>query len=59
MEGKKSYGVTDVLRVIFLVVFALPFVGGYLILDKEMETKVIGGILCIVGLVIWFLFGIH
>lgn len=59
MERVKSYGVMNVLRAIFLVVFALPFVGGYLILDKEMETKVFGGILCIVGLIIWFLFGIN
>lgn len=59
MKNEKSYGVMDVLMVVFLAVFALPFMGGFLILDKEMETKIIGGILCIVGLVIWFLFGIH
>lgn len=59
MKREKSYGIMEVLMVIFFAVFALPFMGGYLMLDHEMETKVIGGILCVVGLVIWFLFGIH
>lgn len=59
MRREKSYGWMEVLKVVFLAIFALPFVGGYLMLDRERETKVIGGILCIVGLVIWFLFGIH
>lgn len=45
--------------VIFMGVFALPFLGAYLMIDEEMETKMIGGILCIIGLVIWFLFGIR
>lgn len=59
MKRERSYGIMEILKVVFLAVFALPFMGGYLMLDKEMETKVIGGILCVVGLVIWFLFGIH
>lgn len=59
MKRERSYGMMEILKVVFLAVFALPFMGGYLMLDKEMETKVIGGILCVVGLVIWFLFGIH
>lgn len=59
MRREKSYGIMEILKVVFLAVFALPFVGGYLMLSKEMETKIIGGIICIIGLVIWFLFGIH
>ncbi len=59
MKQGRKYRTLDIMRVIFLILFAMPFVGGYLCLDKEVETKVIGGILCIVGLVIWFLFGIH
>ncbi len=59
MKSKKSYRVMDILKVVFLAIFALPFMGGYLMLDREMGTKVIGGILFVVGLVIWFLFGIH
>lgn len=59
MKRERSYGMMEILKVVFLAVFALPFMGGYLMLDKEMETKVIGGILCVIGLVIWFLFGIH
>lgn len=59
MKRERSYGMMEVLKVVFLAIFALPFMGGYLMLDRNMETKVIGGILFIVGLVIWFLFGIH
>lgn len=59
MRSTDKNRITDALAIIFLAVFAMPFFGGYLMLDKEMETKVIGGILCIVGLVIWFLFGIN
>lgn len=59
MKRERSYGMMEILKVVFLAVFALPFMGGYLMLDKEVETKVIGGILCVIGLVIWFLFGIH
>lgn len=58
----KSRGVCktiEILRMIFLAVFALPFLGGYYLLDEDMEKKVIGGILCVIGLAIWFLFGVH
>lgn len=59
MRREKSYGIMEMLLVVFLAIFALPFLGGYLMLEKEMETKVIGGILCVIGLAIWFVFGIH
>ena len=59
MISKGVYKITGILRMIFLAVFALPFLGGYYLLDEDMEKKVIGGILCIVGLAIWFLFGVH
>ena len=59
MKREKSYGIMEILTVLFFAVFALPFMGGYLMLDREMETKVIGGILFVIGLVIWFLFGIN
>ena len=45
--------------VIFMVIFAMPFVGANLILDEDRETKVIGGILCVIGLAIWFGFAIR
>lgn len=59
MESKKRCEATRVVTMVFLAVFALPFLGGYYMLDRNVETKVIGGILCILGLVIWFLFGVH
>lgn len=59
MKREKSYGIMEIMRVIFFAVFALPFVGGYLMLERDRETKVIGGVLFAMGLVIWFLFGIQ
>ncbi len=59
MKREKGYGIMEYMMVIFFAVFALPFVGGYLMLDRDRETKVIGGILFVIGLVIWFLFGIQ
>lgn len=59
MKSTNKNRISDALTIIFLVIFAMPFFGGYLMLDKEIETKVLGGILCIVGLVIWFLFGLN
>ena len=49
----------DAFTVLFLAVFAMPFYGGYMLLDEERENKVLGGILLLVGIVIWFLFGLH
>jgi len=57
--NKSNNKVADALMVIFFAVFAMPFFGGYLMLDREVETKIIGGILCIIGLAIWFLFGLN
>lgn len=51
--------VTDALIVLFFAIFAMPFFGGYLMLNENRETKFVGGILCFVGLVIWFLIGIN
>ena len=59
MKQEKSCGIIEIMMVVFFAVFALPFVGGYLMLDRERETKIIGAILCAIGLVIWFLFGIQ
>lgn len=59
MKREKTYGIMEIMMVIFFAVFAMPFMGGYLMLDHDRETKVIGGILFAIGLVIWFLFGIQ
>lgn len=57
MRGKDR--VTDALALIFLAIFAMPFLGGYFMLSENKETKFVGAILCLVGLVIWFLVGIN
>ena len=57
MRGKDR--ITDALALIFLAIFAMPFLGGYLMLGENRETKFVGAILCFVGLVIWFLVGIN
>lgn len=56
--GKES-SIVQILMMIFVAVFALPFLGGYYMLERKMEKKVIGGILCVLGLAIWFQFGVH
>ena len=57
MRGKDR--VTDALGILFFAIFAMPFFGGYLMLNENKETKFLGSILCFVGLVIWFLVGIN
>ena len=56
---KNKNRLMDAFTVLFLAVFAMPFYGGYMLLDEERENKVLGGILLLVGIVIWFLFGLH
>ncbi len=51
--------IADAFTVLFLAVFAMPFYGGYMLLDEERENKILGGILFVVGIVIWLLFGLH
>lgn len=59
MKSKKLGGVLGIIIAVFMAVFALPFLGGYFMLEKNTQTKVIGAILLVVGVVIWFLFGVH
>lgn len=59
MKNENTSRVMEGLAVLFLAIFAMPFFGGYMMLDENRETKIIGGILCVVGLVIWFLFGLN
>lgn len=51
--------VTDAFMILFFAIFAMPFFGGYMMLNENRETKFIGGILCFVGLAIWLLIGIN
>ncbi len=51
--------ITEAFTILFLAIFAMPFFGGYMMLNDNRETKFVGGILCFVGLAIWFLIGIN
>lgn len=55
----KKNRLMDAFTVLFLAVFAMPFYGGYMMLEEGRENKILGGILFAVGIVIWFLFGLH
>ena len=53
-------GLLGILAVIFLAVVAMPFVGGYvLITGKEDGSKLLGGALLVVGIILWVALGIH
>lgn len=53
-------GVTGCLAIVLIVVFAMPLVGGYLLLTgKDDESKAIGFLLLVVGIIIWIVAGIH
>ena len=59
MKTRRMENIMEAFAVLLFGIFAMPFFGGYLMLDKNTETKCIGGILLIVGLVIWFMYGLH
>ena len=59
MNLGKDSGIVQILMIVFVAVFALPFLGGYYMLERKTKKKVIGGILCVLGLAIWFQFGVH
>lgn len=53
-------GLLGILAVIFLAVVDMPFVGGYvLITGKEDGSKLLGGVLLVVGIILWVALGIH
>lgn len=48
------------LAVVLLAIFAMPLVGGYvLITGKEDGSKLLGGSLLVVGLIIWAVLGLR
>ena len=57
--GKQLEKSDLILVMLFIIVFALPFLGGYYMTEKSVGKKVVGGILCVIGLAIWFRFGVH
>lgn len=58
--GYSGGGLLGILAVIFLAVVDMPFVGGYvLITGKEDGSKLLGGVLLVVGIILWVALGIH
>lgn len=58
--GNSGGGLLGILVVIFLAVVTMPFVGGYvLITGKEDGSKLLGGVLLVVGIILWVALGIH
>lgn len=48
------------LAIILMAIIALPLVGGFiLVTGKETENKVIGGVILIVGIILWAVLGIR
>ena len=48
------------LAVVLIAIFAMPLVGGYvLITGKENGSKLLGGPLLMVGLIIWAVLGLR
>ena len=48
------------LAVVVLAIFAMPFVGGYvLVTGKNDGSKLLGGALLVVGLIIWAVLGLR
>ena len=48
------------LAVVLIAIFAMPLVGGYvLITGKENGSKLLGGTLLMVGLIIWAVLGLR
>lgn len=53
-------GLIGLLAIMFIAIYAMPFVGGYvLITGKDEGSKLLGGALVVVGIIIWIAMGIH
>jgi hypothetical protein len=59
MKEKRIHNLLEALTLLFMGTFAMPVLGGYLMLDKDAEMKFIGTILLFVGVVIWLMFALH
>lgn len=53
-------GLISLLAIMLIAIYAMPFVGGYvLITGKDDGSKLLGGSLLVVGIIIWIAMGIH
>lgn len=53
-------GLIGLLAIMLIAIYAMLFVGGYvLITGKDDGSKLLGGSLLVVGIIIWIAMGIH
>lgn len=58
--GNSGGGIITLLVIIILAIYAMPLVGGYvLVTGKDEGSKVLGGSLLIVGIIIWIVMGVR
>lgn len=58
--GGSGDGVITLLAVILLAIFAMPLVDGYLLVSgKDDGSKLLGGALLVVGIIIWIMLGMN
>lgn len=64
MRGRRSHcgsgdGIMGLIAIMLLAVWAMPFVGGYvLVTGKSDGSKLLGGSLLVIGIIIWIAMGI-
>lgn len=59
-HGGPGCDIYGLLAMILIGIVALPLVGGYLLFTGKSEgSKILGGILLIIGLVVWVVCGIN
>jgi len=59
-HGYSGGGLFGLLAIMLIAIYAMPLVGGYvLITGKNGDSKLLGGSLLIVGIIIWIALGIH
>ena len=53
-------GLIGLLAIMLIAIYAMPFVGGYVLsTGKDDGSKLLGGSLLVVGIIIWIAMGIH
>lgn len=58
--GGPNGDIYGLLAMVLIRIVALPLVGGYLLLTGKSEgSKILGGILLIIGLIVWVACGIN
>ena len=59
-SGGSGDGIITFLAVVLLAIIAMPLVGGYMLVSgKDEGSKLLGGVLLVVGIIVWLIFGIN